>query len=204
MEEQKSSALANEDEVVDVYTQPDNAIEDPPQGFRQTLKYLSPSVIISATIVGSGEIVLTASLGAAVGYTMMWWVLLSCWSKSVLQAELARYVVLSGDTYLRALNRAPGKLPGPRGKFSWPIAVGLLAWIPGVTGMGGLIGGAGQAIVLMFPEVNALVAIGVLAILTANKPADLDESGSNPTQTRQCECCMCGLRQPVHRGGNYR
>ena len=175
MQEEQESSLkradgfdeAADDELVDAYTQPENAIEEPPQGFRQTLKYLGPSVIISATIVGSGEIVLTASLGAAVGYTMMWWVLLSCWSKSILQAELARYVVLSGDTYLRALNRAPGKLPGPRGKFSWPLALGLLAWIPGITGMGGLIGGAGQAIVLMFPEVNALIAVAGLAILTA-------------------------------------
>ncbi|MEM8768831.1 MAG: hypothetical protein AAGE43_15390, partial [Pseudomonadota bacterium] len=109
----------------DGYTQPDNAIEDPPAGWRATLKYLGPSVIISATIVGSGEIILTASLGAAVGYVMLWWVLFSCWSKSILQAELARYIVLSGDTYLRALNRVPGRLPGPRGPFSWPIALGL-------------------------------------------------------------------------------
>ena len=79
----------------DGYTQPDDAIEAPPANWRATLKYLGPSVIISATIVGSGEIILTASLGAAVGYVMLWWVLFSCWSKSILQAELARYVVLN-------------------------------------------------------------------------------------------------------------
>ena len=45
----------------DQYTQPANATEEAPQTFRATLKYLGPSVIISATIVGSGEIVLTAS-----------------------------------------------------------------------------------------------------------------------------------------------
>ena len=103
------------DDAVDEYTQPADAQENPPVGWRATLRYLGPSVIISATIVGSGEIILTASLGAAVGYGMLWWVLFSCWSKSIVQAELARYVVLSGDTYLRALNRIPGKLPGPRG-----------------------------------------------------------------------------------------
>ena len=121
----------------DRYTRPEGEVQDPPNSFWSTIKYLGPSVIISATIVGSGEIILTASLGAMVGYTMLWWVLMSCWSKSILQAELARYVVLSGDTYLRAINRVPGKIRGSRGYFSWPIILGLLAFIPGLTGMGG-------------------------------------------------------------------
>ena len=151
----------------DTYTQPEGAIENPPTNFVGALKYLGPSVIISATIVGSGEIILTASLGAAVGYSMLWWVLFSCWSKSILQAELARYVVLSGDTYLRALNRIPGKIPGPRGKFSWPILLGLMAWVPGLTGLGGLIGGAGQAVLLFFPDVNPIMMVAVLALLIA-------------------------------------
>ena len=151
----------------DQYTQPEGAQLEPPKTLFERVKYLGPSVIISATIVGSGEIVLTAGLGAAVGYIMIWWVLLSCWSKSILQAELARYVVLSGDTYVRALNRIPGKLPGPRGKFSWPVAVGILAFLPGLTGLGGLIGGAGQAISLVFPEVDPIVAVGGLAVVTS-------------------------------------
>jgi Mn2+/Fe2+ NRAMP family transporter len=157
----------NLDEDRDQYTQPTGAAEEPPENFRQTLKYLGPSVIISATIVGSGEIILTAGLGAAVGYSMLWWVLLSCWSKSILQAELARYIVLTGDTYLRALNRAPGKIPGPRGKFSWPLLLGLVAFIPGFTGLGGIIGGAGQAIVMIFPAIPPLAAVAGLAVLTA-------------------------------------
>ena len=60
--------------------------------------------------MGSGEIILTASLGAAVGFAMLWWVLFSCWSKSIVQAEVARYIVLSGDTYLRMLNRVITKI----------------------------------------------------------------------------------------------
>lgn len=155
------------DEPRDNYTQPAGAVMEPPTKFLETLKYLGPSVIISATIVGSGEIILTASLGAAVGYSMLWWVLLSCWSKSILQAELARYVILSGDTYLRALNRVPGKIPGPRGKFSWPLLLGIIAFIPGFTGLGGIIGGAGQAVVLLFPFISPVLAVGILAALTA-------------------------------------
>jgi Mn2+/Fe2+ NRAMP family transporter len=153
--------------AADHYTQPANATEEPPRTFLETLKYLGPSVIISATIVGSGEIVLTASLGAAVGYSMLWWILFSCWSKSILQAELTRYVVLSGDTYLRALNRVPGKIPGPKGPFAWPLALGLLGYATGLTGLGGLIGGSGQAVALFFPGLDPLVAVGFLAVLAA-------------------------------------
>jgi len=151
----------------DEYTQPAGGEQDAPQNILGTLKYLGPSVIISATIVGSGEIILTASLGAAVGYAMLWWVLFSCWSKSILQAELARYIVLSGDTYLRAINRVPGRIPGPRNDFAWPIGLGLIGFVTGLTGLGGLIGGAGQAVTLMFPELNTIAVVAVLAVLAA-------------------------------------
>ena len=55
----------------DAYTQPRGALASAPTNFWGTLKYLGPSVIISATIVSSSEIILTASLGAMVGYGML-------------------------------------------------------------------------------------------------------------------------------------
>ena len=155
------------DDLRDHYTQPEGHIEDPPKTWRDAIRYLGPSVIISATIVGSGEIILTAGLGAAVGYVMLWWVLFSCWSKSILQAELARYIILSGDTYLRALNRIPGRVPGPRKDFSWPIGLGLIGFATGLTGLGGLIGGAGLALSMVNPEIEPLYAVGGLALLAA-------------------------------------
>ena len=113
------------------------------------MRYLGPGIVVSGSIVGSGEILLTAGLGAAVGFVMLWWVLFSCWVKSLIQAELARYVVTSGDTYLRALNRIPGKLPGPHGPVAWPVWLGLIGFVPGLLGAGGIIGGAGQALGLL-------------------------------------------------------
>ena len=151
----------------DHYTHPDNATEEPPQSFRATLRHLGPSLVITGAIVGSGEIILTASLGAAVGFVMLWWVLFSCWSKSIVQAELSRYIVLSGDTYLRALNRIPGKIPGPKGPFAWPLAFGLIGYFASLTGLGGLIGGSGQAVSLLFPQVDPLIAVAILAVLAA-------------------------------------
>jgi hypothetical protein len=83
------------------------------------------------------------------------------------QAEFARYVVVSGDTYLRALNRIPGRLPGPNGKVSWTIWMGLLSFVPGVMGMGGILGGAGQALTLLMPEIDSFAASAIIAVVTS-------------------------------------
>jgi len=148
----------------DRYTQPTNAVEEPPKGFLKAVRYLGPSVIVTSTIVGSGEVILTASLGAAVGYGMLWWILLSCWSKSIVQAELTRYIILSGDTYIRALNRTPGKVKLYKDyKVSWPVILVFLSFFTSISGLGGLIGGATLAILLMFPNVDSTLVIACLA-----------------------------------------
>lgn len=149
----------------DPYTVPAGAIREPPRRFLDRFRFLGPSVIVSGSIVGSGEIILTSSLGAGAGFALLWWVLFSCWIKSPVQAELTRYVVTSGDTYLRALNRLPGKLPGPRQPIAWPLWLGLVAFVPGMMGLGGIVGGAGQALALLAP-VDSVTATAAVAVLT--------------------------------------
>ena len=117
---------------------------------------------MSGSIVGSGEILLTAGLGAAAGFVLLWWVLFSCWVKSLIQAELARYVVTSGDTYLRALNRVPGKV----GPVAWPIWIIMFGFVPAIFTTAGIIGGAGQGLSLLLPQVDGIWAT-VIAAATA-------------------------------------
>ena len=124
-------------------------------------------MIVSGSVVGSGEIILTSSLGAAAGFALLWWVLVSCWSKSLVQAQLSRYVIVTGDTYLRAMNRLPGRLPGPREPIAWPIWLGLIAFVPGVLGLGGILGGAGQALALLVPGVDGSAGTALVAFATA-------------------------------------
>jgi Mn2+/Fe2+ NRAMP family transporter len=159
-----ANSVVDDDVEEDPYTVQDGGTRDPPKTFRGRLKYLGPGIVVSGSIVGSGEILLTAGLGAVAGFVLLWWVLLSCWIKSLIQAELARYVVTSGDTYLRALNRVPGKLPGPNGPVAWPIWLGVIGFIPGLLGSGGIIGGAGQALSLLLPEVDGVWATVIAAI----------------------------------------
>ncbi|MCY4556877.1 MAG: Nramp family divalent metal transporter, partial [Chloroflexi bacterium] len=136
----------------------------PPVRFRDRLKYLGPSLIVTGAVIGSGELVLTTSLGAVAGFTLLWWMLLSCWCKSLVQAEMARYTIESGDTYLRAINRLPGRI----WRISWPIWLGILAYVPGTMGLGGIIGGAGQSMSFLASlanvELDGVLCTGLIAV----------------------------------------
>lgn len=111
-------------------------------------------MILVGSVVGSGEIILTTSLGSIVGFTMLWFVLASCWSKNIVQAELARFSVSSGEPFLHAFR---GK------KVSWYIYFWLLWIIPGQLIGGGIYGRAGQAIHSVFPFLGSQYGTFVLA-----------------------------------------
>ncbi len=149
---------------VDPYTVRHGEAHAPPVSFRGRLKYLGPSLIVTGAVIGSGELVLTTSLGAAAGWALLWWLLLSCWCKSLVQAEMARYTIISGDTYLRAINRIPGRI----WRISWPIWLGLLAYLPGTMGLGGIIGGAGQSLSFLASlgdiTISGTVCTGLIAV----------------------------------------
>ncbi len=151
----------------DPYTVRHGEAHAPPGNFRARIKYLGPSLIVTGAVIGSGELVLTTSLGAAAGWALLWWLLLSCWCKSLVQAEMARYTIISGDTYLRAINRLPGRI----WRISWPIWLGLLAYLPGTMGLGGIIGGGGQSLSFLASlggiSIDGTVCTGIIALTTS-------------------------------------
>lgn len=155
----------------DLYALDPNAIQDPPESFSGTLKFLGPGLILVGSVVGSGEIILTTTLGSMVGFSMLWFVLLSCWSKNIVQAELARFSVASGEPFLHAFNRLPGKLPAFNGKrVSWYIYFWMIWIIPGQLIGGGIYGGAGQAVHTALPFLGSewwtiILAMGASAII---------------------------------------
>ena len=134
----------------DPYTIREGEAHPPPSNFFGRLGYLGPSLIVTGAVIGSGELVLTTSLGAVAGWSLLWWLLLSCWCKSLVQAEIARYTIVSGDTYLRAINRLPGRI----WRISWPIWLGILAYLPGTMGLGGIFGGTGEALSFLLSHMN--------------------------------------------------
>ena len=81
---------------------------DPPRGWLDTASHLGPGLIISAAIVGSGELIVTPKVGAALGFSMLWFVILDCIVKVFVQIELARFAIVERITTLEALNSVPG------------------------------------------------------------------------------------------------
>ncbi len=90
---------------------------EPPTTYGEILRKTGPGIVLAASIVGSGELILTTTLGAKVGYVMMWLIILSCLIKAVVQSFLGRYTIAMAETGLDAVNR----IPGPRFKVSWVV-----------------------------------------------------------------------------------
>lgn len=59
-------------------SKPDEAIRPAPTELGATIRQLGPGLIISAVIVGSGELIVTPKLGAAVGFQLLWFIILGC------------------------------------------------------------------------------------------------------------------------------
>ncbi|MEM9660295.1 MAG: divalent metal cation transporter, partial [Planctomycetota bacterium] len=60
----------------DAYELDPARIEDPPATMSGRLRRLGPGFVLSATIVGSGELIATTTLGAEAGYATLWVILL--------------------------------------------------------------------------------------------------------------------------------
>jgi len=128
---------------------PEEVIE-PPKTFLDTLKRIGPGMILAASIVGSGELIATTTLGAKVGYTALWIIILSCLIKPVVQAELGRYVIASGETGLAGFNR----FPGPRAKVNWIVWAWAAMTLMTLIQIGAMFGGVSQVMHLLIPSVS--------------------------------------------------
>jgi manganese transport protein len=141
--------------------QPDEVIE-PPRSFFGILKRIGPGMILSASIVGSGELIATTTLGAEVGYVALWIIILSCIIKPMVQSEMGRYIIATGQTGAEGFDHMPGPRPGGINwaVWAWGFMV-LVTWFQ----IGAMFGGVGLALNLIWPAVpvNAWV-LGLLAL----------------------------------------
>ena len=109
----------------------------PPTTLGGILRYIGPGLILTATIVGSGEVIVTPKLGAEAGFTLLWFIILGCLVKVLVQVELGRFAVSKGVTTLEAMNM----MPGPRFKVSWMLWLWVIMYVGTVFQVGGIVGG---------------------------------------------------------------
>ncbi|MDA8968860.1 Nramp family divalent metal transporter [Akkermansiaceae bacterium] len=144
---------------------PENVI-DPPTTWGGTLKRLGPGFILSASIVGSGELIATTLFGAKVGFLCLWIILFSCLVKVAVQIEFGRYTVSSGKTSIQALD----DLPGPKfGRAGWAVWCWFVIQSLKTLQVGGVIGGVALVLNALFPfsplvwaVVAAVIAMAII------------------------------------------
>ena len=110
-------ARAVQEGLFDPYQLDQSHVLEPPTTFGEILRKTGPGIVLAASIVGSGELILTTTLGAKVGYMLMWLIILSCLIKAVVQSFLGRYTIAMAETGLDAVNR----IPGPRFRVGWVV-----------------------------------------------------------------------------------
>jgi manganese transport protein len=148
------AAIQSKSEPFDPYALSNDAIEAPPQRLWPALRKIGPGIILAASIVGSGELLLTTSLGAEYGFVFLWLILFSCVIKVFVQLELGRYAISSGKPTLAALN----DLPGLRLGAHWLVWWWFIMLLATVFQLGAMVGGVGQALNLAFPRVSVWLA----------------------------------------------
>ena len=136
-----------------------------PRSLRGILREIGPGLIISANIVGSGELIVTTKLGADVGFTLLWFIVLGCFIKVFVQLELGRYAISRRRTTLQAMD----EVPGPRWRVSWLVWLWSLMFVALFFGLSGMVGALAQVLgvagaTLPLPVLAALIT-GSCAVL---------------------------------------
>src|SRR5688572_20439242 len=162
---------------MDPYRLTQDGIKDPPTGWLPSLKYLGPGLILSASIVGSGELIATTTLGAQAGFAILWMVLFSCAVKVAVQIELARWTIATGSPALSGYNRVPPKV----GPIGWVNILFVLLILSKLLQIGGIVGGTAIAFSILLPiggeplsatsiaVWHLIVIVGSIALLYSNR-----------------------------------
>lgn len=148
----------------DPYTLTVGAIKEPPKTVLEKLKYIGPGFILSASIVGSGELIATTLAGAKAGFVLMWFIIFSCLVKVAVQLEFGKHAISSGESTMASLN----SLPGPKlGKANWSIWTWLILMLAKMMQLGAIVGGVVLALVEFFPALGDLPGKAVAAFLVS-------------------------------------
>jgi manganese transport protein len=146
----------------DPYVLTPDAVEAPPVSLSAALKRIGPGMVLAASIVGSGELIATTTLGAQVGFAALWIILVSCAIKPVVQGELGRYTIATGHTGLEGFNR----VPGPRFGVSWLVWAWAITVLLTMLQVGGMYGGVAQVLHLLVPSVSVNAWVAVCLVIT--------------------------------------
>ena len=141
-------------------------IKNAPFSFFGKLKYLGPGFILSASVVGSGELISTTTLGAKAGFTTFWVIVVSCFVKVAIQLEFGKQAIRTGETVFTSLNRMGGPQFGKK-DANWSLWMWLFLWLFKPLQLGGIIGGVAITLHMAFPSVSITWFAVITGIIVA-------------------------------------
>ena len=148
----------------DPYVVDSGKIRDPPHSVLGQLRYLGPGFVLSASIVGSGELIATTTLGARAGMVTLWVILVSCAVKVALQLEFGRHTIQTGEPVMQLFNA----LPGPRlGRANWTVWTWFLLQPAKILQVGGIVGSVAMILHLVVPGVTVATWAWLAAMVVA-------------------------------------
>ena len=136
----------------------------PPPTFLGRLRYLGPGFIMSAAIVGSGELIATTALGAKAGFVTFWVILVSCFVKVALQLEFGKNAIYTGRFTMQNFNRMPG---GRWRGTHWSIWLWLALQGLKVLQVGGIVGGVAIVLHMALPMLSVNMWAMASALITS-------------------------------------
>lgn len=147
-----------------LYLITEETVREPPRTLTQKLKFLGPGFILSASIVGSGELIATTTLGARAGFIAFWVIIVSCLVKVAVQIEFGRHTILTGETSMQIFN----KLPGPRiRKGGWAVWALFFLLLLKVVQLGGMLGSTALVLNILFSDIPVFFWVVVCATAVA-------------------------------------
>lgn len=150
--------------IADNYVRSYVKVKEPPTTLVKQLGFLGPGFVLSASIVGSGELIATTILGAKAGFILFWIIILSCLVKVAIQVEFGKKAIVTGETPMRSFS----KLRGPGlAKGKWTVWIVFIFTSLKILQVGGMIGGSALVLNMLFPRLPVSAMIVVLALLVS-------------------------------------
>ena len=151
----------------DPYKLSSEAVKEAPKSFFGKIKYLGPGFILSASVVGSGELITTTTLGAKAGFVTLWIIIISCLVKVAIQLEFGKQAIRTGETVFTSLNKIGGPRFGKQ-KANWSLWLWLFLWAFKPLQLGGIIGGVAIALNMAIPSVSIFWFAIIVAVIVAS------------------------------------
>lgn len=149
-------------EVADPYALRPELARSAPRTLLQRVRFLGPGMLMSAAVVGSGELITTTTMGAKVGFALLWLIILSTAAKLFIQAELATHTILTGRPALQAFADVPPRI----GRAGWITLLWIAMDVAKMLQRGGIIGGTVSALSILWPILGEPLSTPSLVLWT--------------------------------------